>query len=70
MLLCNLEECMSNVLSFLDCLPNMFQGTITQGSCFVRTISVANNILKNSGGKLILFQSCSSLSQDVYTKQC
>lgn len=54
--LVNLSESYDLVIQLLDNLPNYFINTKDQESCFISALQVANNIIKQIGGKMVFFQ--------------
>lgn len=42
-------------MNLLDNMPNFFLNTKDQESCFIAALQVANNIMKQIGGKMMFF---------------
>ncbi len=68
----DLEDCRNNLLALLDALPNSFDSSRPEPktSNFLRALDKAWAMLSHVGGKVLLFQSESSVSDLVLLKIC
>ena len=65
MILVNLNDSREIISTLLEGLPSMFMTTKSHGCNLFSALNVIHSLLKSSGGKIIVFQACPTISQIV-----